>query len=155
LKVRNGSGLFWFCLITGISRGTCRRHGMPYTTMDWDCTLSSFPSDLLPGKYRVPSKLSQGGSANVVCLRGYFRWTYFAYKGELSSHRVLQLDLWDPISQMRLSLILAVVAAFNLTVSMPIADSDSGCPYKCNALKFAYCCLNRVFLSYEDPSGES
>ncbi|KAG2128187.1 hypothetical protein BD769DRAFT_1458631 [Suillus cothurnatus] len=56
---------------------------------------------------------------------------------------------------MRLSFILAVVAAFNSTVSMPIADSDSYCPYKCNSLLAGMCCWNKLFLTYEDPSGET
>ncbi|KAG2360350.1 hypothetical protein BDR07DRAFT_160809 [Suillus spraguei] len=56
------------------------------------------------------------GSANVACLKMYFRWTGSAHH---SAHK-------NNISQtMRLSFILVVAAAFSLTAAMP---TGSYCP---------------------------
>ncbi|KAG2034119.1 hypothetical protein BDR03DRAFT_965884, partial [Suillus americanus] len=109
--------------------------------MGWNYTSPVFPT---PGEYRGQSRsiLRSAGNAEVIDLEEYFaRWTGSCteyIKASCLSTVPFRMILGSPnhISQrMGPSFVLAVIATFKLTASMPVADSQ--CPLFCDSEK---CC---------------
>ncbi|KAG2345387.1 hypothetical protein BDR05DRAFT_136668 [Suillus weaverae] len=119
-----------------------------HITSGWNYTLPAFPGVLLPRESQIRGLLAMQTYhlfERVIQVDRFGTGQNSGYKSKLSSHHPLQIHfgILYHISQiMRLSFVLAVVAAFKLMVSPVSADTGSPCPFFCNVT--ADCCFGDV-----------